>query len=180
MFGRQEFLEEMAFKPDGLADSDSWGKHLILDFNTKHVGLELCNLYCSPPKLSAQMIQARVIWQLLHRCSKLIVFCRNLSPVASMLFQMCQTGRVNILGRIISGWMNESDFPVITASAARLVTSPIRVCDAREPDTFLNVLFEAHACFDYALCDWNLSAGEKAAAYRMTLGSQIKFFCPGR
>ena len=53
MFGRQEFLEEMAFKPDGLADSDSWGKHLILDFNTKHVGLELCNLYCSPPKLSA-------------------------------------------------------------------------------------------------------------------------------
>jgi len=97
-----------------------------------------------------------------------------------LIIRLCQLGRVNILARIIGGWMNESDFPIITATAARLITSPIRICDAREPDTFLNVLFHAHTHFDYAVCDWNLSAEEKAEAYRMTRDSQIKFLFSSR
>ena len=128
-------------------------------------------------KCSAQAVQSRIIWQLLDRGKRLIVFYGTLNPVTAMLFQMGQNRRTNCMARIISGQMVEADFPVLTATAGRLHRSPLRICDAREPDVFFEVLAEASSYFDYAVCDWKLSAREKAEIFRITHKEKIKFLC---
>ena len=80
--------------------------------------------------------------------------------------------------QFLNGNLREGDFLTLTCAAGRLAQSQIRICDAREPDVFLKVLFDAHNHFDYAMCDWKLQGEELAAAYRMTRDSQISFLCP--
>jgi hypothetical protein len=80
--------------------------------------------------------------------------------------------------RLLDGNLSEIDFPVLTVGAGKLSNAPIRICDARNPDTFLKVLFDAHKAFEYAMCDWTLGREEAAAAYRLTQDSPITFLCP--
>ena len=124
------------------------------------------------------MTQARIVWQWLHRRRRVIVFCRELSPVATMVFQMCQQGRTNPMPRLISGWMNESHFGHILNAAGRLASAPLRICDTREPDTFPTLLQAARPHFDHALCDWPLCAQEKAAAHRQMHNAPITLWYP--
>lgn len=178
MFSRQEFIEALIYRLDECTDPSAWAEKLRLDSWTRHLALELIDLCCRQPKLSRRMAQARTTWQWLHRRRRVIVFCRELSPVATMVYQMCQRGRTNPLPRIISGWMNEADWPHVLNAAGRLASAPLRICDTREPETFPSVLHAARPHFDHALCDWPLSAQEKAEAHRLTHGSPIKLWCP--
>jgi hypothetical protein len=178
MFSRQQTITDLIYRPDESASLDSWREKLKFDSWTRHAALKLIDLCCRHPKLSRQMTQARTVWQWLHRRHRVIVFCRELSPVATMVFQMCQRGRSNQMPRIISGWMNETHFGKMLNAAGRLVNAPLRICDTREPGTFLTVLPFVHRHFDQALCDWTLSAEEKAEAHRLTHSSPIQLWCP--
>jgi len=178
MFYRQELIEDLIYRPDECTGLDSWAEKLRLDSWTRHLALELIDLCCRHPKLSRQMTQARLIWQWLHRRRRVMVLCRELSPVATIVFQMCQRGRTNPMPRIISGWMNESDWPYMLNAAGRLASAPLHICDTREPDTFPTLLHAARPHFDHALCDWPLSAQEKAAAQRQTHNAPITLWCP--
>jgi hypothetical protein len=133
-----------------------------------------------PHRLLAQAIQARLFWQLLRRKHRLVIFYRRFSPAAGTLYKLCQQGRLNLLARIIGGSMPESDFPLIMTAAGRLSAAShvVSLCDTLEPDTFLPRLRLACRHFDYALCDWNLTAQEKADAYRITQCSQIQILYP--
>ena len=74
--------------------------------------------------------------------------------------------------------LNESDWPYLLNAAGRLASAPLRICDTREPDTFPTMLHAAHPHFDHALCDWPLSAQEKAEAHRLTHNSPITLWRP--
>ena len=177
VFARQELLEEIIYKPGDAGDKDSWGTKLNLDSTARQIASEMSALFGNHRKCSAQAVQSRIIWQLLDRGNKLIVFNGTLNPATAMLFQMGQKRRSNCMARIISGQMVEADFPDLVAAAGRLDCSPLRICDAREPDVFFEVLAKARSYFDYAVCDWRLSAKDKAEVYRATRNSKIKFLC---
>jgi len=149
----------------------------VPDGDPKRVRAELLALLRSP-SLYLYMNQSWVLWQRLIRYKKpTVLFCRNSSPVANVIFQMCMSG--NILSEaFLDGNFEERDFPVLTNAAGRLCWAPLRICDAREPDTFLRVLSDAHKVFEYALCDWTLAGEEAVAAHRLTQDSQIKFLRP--
>jgi hypothetical protein len=145
--------------------------------DTEKVREELSALLHSP-SLYLYMNQSAVFWQRLIRHQKpTVLFCRNYSPVATTLFQMCMSGNI-LTEAFLDGNFKESDYPVLTSAAGKLTISPIRICDAREPDTFLRVLSDARRAFEYALCDWTLAGEEAAATYRLTQDSQITFLCP--
>jgi len=143
----------------------------------KKVREELSTLLHSP-SLYLYMNQSLVFWQRLIRYQKpTVLFCRNYSPVAMTLFQMCMSGNI-LTEAFLDGNFKESDYPVLTSSAGKLSFSPVRICDAREPDTFLRVLSDARKTFEYAMCDWTLAGEEAAAAHRLTQNSTIAFLCP--
>lgn len=73
------------------------------------------------------------------------------------------------------GDLREIDFARLTAGAGRFAHAPVRICDAREPDTFLRVLWDVHGAFEFAICDWKLAGEELAAAYRLTCDSHLMF-----
>lgn len=177
VFDRQEVLDEVTYKPGDAAEKDSWWTKLNLDSTARQVTAEMSALFGNYRKCSAQAVQSRIIWQLLDRGKRLILLYGTLNPVTGMLFQMGQKHRTNYMARIISNQMVEADFPVITAAAGRLNGSLLRICDAREPDVFFEVLAEARSYFDFAVCDWKLSAREKAEVFRITRKSKIRFLC---
>ncbi len=180
MFNRQEFIDEVVFPSSEPPDWSMARKNLILDFDTRQIKTELTDLISCPRHFQAQAVQARIFWQLLRRKQRVIIFHRRLSPVAGTLFKLGQQGRLNRLARIIAGSMPESDFPRIMKAAGRLAgaSNIVSLCDASEPDTFLPRLRLTYRQFDYALCDWNLTAQEKAEACRITRHSRIKILCP--
>ena len=180
MFIRQEFIDEVVFPSPEPPDLSLAREKLMLDFETRRIRTELLNLMSCPRRLFAQAVQARLFWQLLRRKHRLVIFHRDFSPAAGTLFKLGQQGRQNLLARIIAGSMPESDFAPIMAAAGRLSAAShvVSLCDALEPDTFLPRLRLIHRHFDYALCDWNLTAQEKAGACRISRHSQIQLLCP--
>ena len=108
-----------------------------------------------------------------------ILFCRDLSPLATAFLHWSMGAKV-FSERLLEGNMEEENFPKLTAAAGNLAGAPVRICDVRTPDTFLQMLFETHTMFDYAVCDWELAGEELAGACRMTCNSRIKFLLPSQ
>ncbi len=147
------------------------------DQSPKHVEMELRRLLRSPLR-PAHMNQSWTFWHFLLRMYKpTVLFCRERSPVANVLFQMCMRGNI-LTEQFLDGNFMERDFPILTSAIGKLCYAPIRICDAREPDTFLRVLSDAHKSFEYAVCDWTLAGDELVTAYRITQDSPITFLCP--
>lgn len=178
VFRSIEVLEELYNEFHGLESTPPWMQSgHWQDQSVEQVRLELRRLLRSP-QLSAFMNQSVELWLRLIRYQKpTVLFCRNYSPVAMTLFQMCMRGNI-LTESFLDGDFKERDFPVLTSAAGKLSFSPIRICDAREPDTFLRVLSDAHKAFEYAMCDWSLEGDELAAAQRATQDSPITFLCP--
>ena len=147
------------------------------DESPEHIQKELRELLNSS-QLAAHLNQQRIFWQfLMRRCKPTILFFRERSPLANVLFLMTLTGST-FRKEFVDGNLEDNDFLILTCGAGRLAAAPIRICDASEPDTFLRVLFEARHSFDYVMCDWSLAGDELAAAYRMTQDSPIVFLFP--
>ena len=148
-----EVLEELYDEFHGLESTPPWMQSgHWQDQSVKQVQLELRRLLRSP-HLSAYLNQQWTFWHfLLRRQKPTLLFCRNYSPVTNLLFLMCETGNT-FSERLVDGNLSEIDFPVLIAGAGKLGNAPIRICDARNPDTFLKVLFNAHKAFEYAMCD---------------------------
>jgi len=173
-----EILEDFYSENHGMESTPSWRQsgHWS-DQSPAQVQHELRALLHSP-KLPAYLNQQWRFWHFLIRRQKpTLVFCRSRSPLANLIFLMSMTGST-FTEQLLDGNLSERDFPVLTCAAGMLSKAPIRICDAREPDVLLRVLFDAHKHFDYAVCDWKLDGDELAAAYRMTQDSQISFLCP--
>jgi hypothetical protein len=173
-----EVLEELYVEFHNPEITQPWMESsYVQDQSPEHVETELRSLLRSPLR-SAYMNQSLTFWHVLLRQSKpTVLFCRERSPIANLLFQMCMRGNI-LSDRFLDGDFIERDFPVLTCAAGALSNAPIRICDARDPDTFLRVLFEAHKSLEYAMCDWTLTGEEMAAAYRMTKDSNVTFLCP--
>ena len=170
-------LEEIyygAAKPD---EEKSWLKiDFAADQGAKRVREELLALVRAPSR-SDYMNQSVAFWRLMEsKQANLIMFCKERSPVANIIFQMVRGSRLS--EDFLNGYFLESDFPVMTNSAGWLANAPLRICDARDPGVFLQVLFEAYPYFDCAVCDWNLEPEEIQAITRMTKDSPIAFLCP--
>ena len=172
-----EVMEACCFASEEEAQPPWLDSGFLPDGSPKQVRSDLLQLLRSP-ELHRYVNQAGLFWsRLIRNETPTVVFCRNYSPVALTLFQICIKAQT-FEEPFLKGCFQESDFPPLTEATGRLVNSPIRYCDVREPDTFLKVLFEAHPSFAFALCDWNLAGEELAAAYRMTRDSQIVFVRP--
>jgi len=158
-------------------DEESWLKiDFVAEPSAEQVRNELLELVRAPDR-SCFMNQAVAFWRLLEwDRQNLILFCRNRSPVANLLSLMIRGSRFN--EDFLNGYFLESDFPMLMVSCGALANAPLRVCDARDPDVFLRVLFDAYPHFDCAVCDWNLTADEIRAVARMTKDSPLAFLCP--
>ena len=171
-------LEEIycgAAKP--VEDEESWLKiDFVPDQSAEQVRNELLELVRAPDR-SCFMNQAVAFWRLLERDRQnLILFCRQRSPVANLLSLLIRGSRFN--EEFLNGYFLESDFPMLMVAAGTLANAPVRICDARDPEVFLRVLFDAYPHFDCAVCDWNLTADEIQAVTRMTQDSPLAFLCP--
>ena len=173
-----EVLEELFLGNHEVEEEETWlDTGFVPDQSAPHVRMELTELLHSP-QLYASMNQSWTFWQMLfRRSSRIIFFSRQRSPVANIVYLMSRGGS-RFTANYLNGMLCESDFPVLTCSAGMLAMSPIRFCDARDPDVFLKVLFDAHPHFDYAFCDWQLAGAELASAYKMTSDGRISFLCP--
>ena len=173
-----EVLEELFHSNYEVDEEETWlDTGFVPDQSAPHVRMELTELLHSP-QLYASMNQSWTFWQMLFRRSaRIIFFSRQRSSVANIVYLMCRGGS-RFTAHYLNGMLCESDFPVLTCSAGVLSVSPIRFCDARDPDVFLKVLFDAHPHFDYAFCDWQLAGAELASAYKMTSVGRISFLCP--
>ena len=172
-----EVVEQIFFgttKPD---EEESWLKiDFVADQSAEHVRNELLELIRAPYR-SDYMNQSVVFWRMLDRKEdNIIMFCRERSPIANVIFQMVRGSRLS--EDFLNGYVCESDFPCMTASAGALSWAPLRICDTRDPDVFLRVLFDAYPYFDCAMCDWTLEPEEINAISRMTKDSPIAFLCP--
>ena len=146
-------------------------------YNPELVQAEL-RAMLSDPKLPFYFNQQWRFWSfVINQQKQTLIFCRNHSPMAFLLFLMAQTGS-RFSKQFVDGDYCESDFPVLTSSAGKLWNAPIRFCDAKEPTAFLRMLSDAHKSFEYAVCDWILEGDELAAAQRLTKDSPITFLCP--
>jgi hypothetical protein len=146
------------------------------DESPEQVREELLELLQSPALIAHRNLSV-TFWRLVRNRKRTVLFCRNRSPVANALMHMCMPGDT-LSERLLDGALREIDFARLTVGAGRLAHAPVRVCDVREPDTFLRVLFDAHEAFDFAICDWKLAGEELAAAYRLTRDSHVTFLCP--
>ncbi|MEI6195607.1 MAG: hypothetical protein WCS42_14890 [Verrucomicrobiota bacterium] len=173
-----EVLEELFLKNYEVDEEETWlDTGFVPDQSAPHVRMELMELLQSP-QLYASMNQSWTFWQMLSRRSaRIIFFSRQRSPVANIVYLMCKGGS-RFTAHYLNGMLCESDFHVLIHSAGMLSGSPIRFCDARDPDVFLKVLFDAHPHFDCAFCDWPLAGAELVAAYKMTSDGRISFLCP--
>ena len=173
-----DILEEIHWDAAAWKSEKSWlDIGYLSDQSAKSVQKELRELLWSPQQ-SAAMKQSQALWQLLALNQKrILMFCRDRSPAASMLLHLCTPGNV-FSEDLLQGCLKEADFPHLTLAAGKLAGSPIRVCDARDPEVFLRVLFDAHPHFDCIMCDWPLADAELTAATRMTRDSKIEFLCP--
>ena len=170
-------LEELFFSSDKPADEESWLEtNYICEENPEEIRDELIRLIRSPG-WSRFLNQSVAFWRLLdQKDHRIILFCRQRSPVASVLSQICRGTRLS--EDFLNGHIRETDFPFLMEASGRLSKASVRICDAREPDAFMRVLFEAYPHFDCAMCDWDLTAEEIYAVYRMTRDSPIAFLCP--
>ena len=173
-----EVLEMLHAEQHDPEISQPWvSSGFVADQSPEGVQAELRALLQSP-KLAPAMNQSWTFWRfLMGRQNKTLLVCRNRSPVANMLFKMCMSGNI-LTEKFLEGDFQESDFPVLTAAAGRLSNAPIRICDARNPGSFIEVLSAAHRSFEYVLCDWTLTGEEMATAYRLTRDSGITILCP--
>lgn len=170
-------LEEIYIGAASL-EEESWLKiDFVADQSAKHVHAEMLELLRAPDR-HYFMNQSATFWRLLEmKQQKIVIFCRNRSPVTNMIFHMCRGGS-RFDEDFVNGLWCESIFPFLTVSAGTLANAPIRICDARDPGVFLRVLFDAYPYFDCAVCDWDLEVEEIAAIIRMTKDSPIAFLCP--
>src|ERR1035437_2353392 len=143
----------------------------------EQVWVELQSLLKSSELPAYLNLQWRFWNFLMNRSKSTVWFCRKHSPLATLLFLIHRTGST-FTKQFADSNFQEDDFPIIMQSAGQLVSNPIRICEAREPDTFLKVLVEARHLFEYAVCDWPLAGDELAGAYRLTQDSPITFLCP--
>lgn len=157
---------------------ESWGESLwSADQSPLAVRNELLALISSPLWV-AYLNLSWILWQRVLRYQQpVLLFCRTLSPAASVLFHM--TGRPGVLSeKFLRGDIEDRDITMLIPSAGRLCNAPMRICDAREPEVFLRVLMAGHRSFRFAVCDWELRGEEAAAAYRITKDARISFLCP--
>ena len=147
------------------------------DQSLEQIHLELQSLLKSSELPELLNLQWRFWNVLLNRSKPTVLFCRERSPLGTLIFLMTRTGSI-FKKHFADNNIQEEDFPVLMRSAGQLLSGPIRICDAREPDTFLKVLVQAQQLFEYAVCDWPLADHEWAAACRLTQDSSITFICP--
>lgn len=131
---------------------------------------------------AALVDQTRAIWDLsVCRNIPAIWFIRTRNPVTVLLAAICEMARVPI-PRVLNGELGDRDFPRLICTVGRFSCAPLRVCDARDSGTLLNVLptlfLEDAACF--VVCDWHLEGEEWAAALELKDESPITFMCPSR
>jgi len=172
-------LEHLFFDRDSSrqAGGEAWLKiNYLHDESPEDVRQELLALLNAPMRwaFANQMV---AFWHLIEEGHKIIVFCKDRSPVAQMLFMMTQGGS-RFTADFVNGNLNEPDFPFLTMTAGILAKSSVRFCDVRCPDMFLRRLFETHESFDYALCDWDLGGEEIRGLTRLTKNSRISFIYP--
>lgn len=171
-------LEEIFFDLAKTEEEETWLKiNYVADQSAQHVRDELLALLHAPDRYH-YMNQSAAFWQLLEiHQQRIVLFCRNRSPVANIIFHMCRGGsRFN--EDFINGYIPEVDFAFLLCMTGALARAPIRICDVRDPSTFLPMFFEAYPHFDCALCDWDLEPEEIQAIIRITKDSPIAFLCP--
>ena len=148
----------------------------VADQSAGHVREELLELVRSPQRPD-YMNQSAIFWNLLTRTrDRVLMFCRNRSPVANLVFQVVRGSRLN--EDFLNGYLDDSYFPIMNTSALQLSLAPLRICDARDPGVFLRTLFDAYPHFECAVCDWQLEDGEIELVRRMTRDKPIAFLCP--
>lgn len=166
--GRQSTTAESWLKPDYMPDQ-----------GPEHVRTELRNLLNSPERVT-YMNHSCTFWLRLVRYHRpTVLFCRTRSPVANVLFHLCMRGNI-LTEAFLAGEMRERDYPVLTVAVGKLVRAPIRICDARDDETFLSVLRRIATAFEYAFLDWVPSLEELEAARRIADSSKAKFLFPGK
>jgi hypothetical protein len=163
--------------PEALAAQPSWREFgPWLAEGVKKLEEELAALEYSPRK--AMLIdQVRVIWSLaVRRRTPAIWFIRAGNPVTVLVSAICEVAEVPT-PRVVNGELEDRDFSRLTGAVGRFASSPLRMCNAREPGAFLNLLpklfsEEADCC---VVCDWSLEGEDLAAAVQLKDESQISF-----
>ncbi len=169
-------LIESFVKGDGICSPPLRPRWPWPDDDVSRVREEIARLQNSP-QAQAISAQAKMVWDLAIRQKKATVwFLRSYRPATMLIFQMCKIAVIPC-ERLLAGHFVVRDFPVLTGSAARLATAPLKLCDARPKGAFVNAvatLVKAGGpC--RAVCDWVLEDDELLAARRASREAQILF-----
>ena len=91
---------------------------------------------------------------------------------------MCEWADVEIR-RVISGRLEEEDFTRLTSVCWKVAPAPIKVCDARNPGSFLKSLPQlvSEEETSYVVCEWELEGEELSTAKQWSLDSGMTFLC---
>lgn len=139
---------------------------------------DLPDLEYSPHK-AVLIDQVRIIWNLVvRRRMPAIWFIRTHRPVTTVFSALCEMAQVSF-PRFFHGELTESDFQRLTEAMRKLANSPLKICDASQPEMFRKALhLTASNPVDYVICDWVLDEEELALAQHFTRNSQTSLLYP--
>jgi hypothetical protein len=151
----------------------TWAKQDLDELEEEVMGLDYS------PQKAFVMDQARTIWELgIARNQTVSWVIRTRRPSVVVLLAMCEWADVEIR-RVISGRLEEEDFTRLTSVCWKVAPAPIKVCDARNPGSFLKSvpLLVSEAEASYVVCDWELEGEELSTAKQWSLESGMTFLC---
>ncbi len=119
----------------------------------------------------------KVVWEMsVQRGYPVVLMARQFKPSALLMSVLFAAS--NVLPRnVFEGCMWEENFPILTATSARIVEAPIRVFLTPQAAQFGAVLAGAQSKADhvFVLCDWQLVNAELGEALALSAGGHVTF-----
>ena len=119
----------------------------------------------------------KVVWEMsVLRGYPVVLMSRRFQPSALLMSVLYASSDI-LSQNVFKGRMREKDFPMLTATSARIVHAPIRVFLTPQPAKFGAALADAQWKADhvFVLCDWQLVNAELGEALALTAGGRVTF-----
>jgi len=119
----------------------------------------------------------KVVWEMsVLRGYPVVLMSRRFQPSALLMSVLFAASNV-LPQNVFKGRIREQDFPMITATCARIVQAPIRVFLTPQAAQFSAALADAQWKSDhvFVLCDWQLVNAELGEALALTAGGKFTF-----
>jgi hypothetical protein len=149
------------------------------EIDINRISKDLTDLESSSQK-TILINQCSIIWnQVVGRKIPSVWFIRRHQPITVLLSAICYQAEISI-AHVIGGKFSDRDYDRLEVEIGKLKKSPLKICDASQPDSF-QMAFPALISSKSAslvICDWTLAGEELAMTKNLSQDQNISILYP--